>query len=92
MVIFLQSYWIEEGAKFDAAMMARCSICSAHGKICPAHEAVRGGRSFSLIGFAPQVGLDLFFFVVVLLRLHTREVGEEPVRRFAARSFVPSIF
>ncbi|KAL1517283.1 hypothetical protein ABEB36_001068 [Hypothenemus hampei] len=46
----LQSYWIEESAKFDAAMMARCSICSAHGKICPAHEAVKG-RSFSLIGF-----------------------------------------
>ncbi|XP_048525928.1 band 3 anion transport protein [Dendroctonus ponderosae] len=49
----LQSYWIDESARFDAAMMMRCSVCSAQGKICADHAAVKG-RSFSLIGFGPH--------------------------------------
>ncbi|XP_060535032.1 band 3 anion transport protein isoform X2 [Cylas formicarius] len=46
----LQSMWLEHNMGYDAAMMARCSVCSAQGRLCLPH-AVKEGRSFSVIGF-----------------------------------------
>ncbi|XP_017773289.1 PREDICTED: band 3 anion transport protein isoform X2 [Nicrophorus vespilloides] len=37
----LQSLWFEDAAGYDAMMMARCSVCSAQGSLCPPHMLPR---------------------------------------------------
>nr|XP_022905719.1 anion exchange protein 2 isoform X2 [Onthophagus taurus] len=37
----LQSLWLEDGAGYEAIMMARCSVCSAQGHLCGPHALPR---------------------------------------------------
>lgn len=59
---WLQSLWLEDGVNYDALMMARCSVCSAQGYLCPPHVQPRR-PSFPHVMSARVFSQFWFFFV-----------------------------
>lgn len=62
----LQSLWLEDGVNFDALMMARCSVCSAQGQLCPPHALSRGPSVSHVIKKRACFSFNLDFVILTL--------------------------
>lgn len=66
---WLQSLWLEDGVSYDAAMLARCSMCSAQSQLYAPHVLPRGPSFPYVMSLEARVSLlSLIFFHRLLLQ------------------------